>query len=297
MSKVAIIGAGNIGRAIAEIIRPKKPHIEFWDKDPSKAPGQKELREVIRGADFVFLCTPSWAIPEAVKEMKPHLERKTVIVSIAKGIEVKSGKTMDELLARILPQNQSFVLLSGPMLAGELVEHMGGSAMAASRSAAACKRIAALFSKTELHVQTTSDVRGTALAGVLKNIYALLLGAAEGMQSGWNAKGLIAAEAIREMGQIMPLLGGKKETATCPAGLGDLVATGMSPLSRNHQVGFALASGQNGPLTSEGTNSLPFILKRLGAKKKNFILLAIAADFIKHPAHGKKELKKFFTGA
>lgn len=296
MTKIAILGAGNIGRAIAEILKPKKAKIEFWDVDPSKVPGQKKLADIIPGADFIFLCVPSFAIPQATQDIKPYLTRKTIVVSIAKGIEVKSGKTIDALLATILPPKQPFALLSGPMLASELIGHQGGSAIAAAKDAPARSALSNIFHGTELHVETSSDVRGTAFAGVLKNVYAVLLGALEGMQLGWNAKGLLAAEALNEMSILIPLLGGKKHTATCSAGLGDLIATGMSPASRNHQTGYALATGAAEPSTSEGTNALSFVLKRLGRKREKFVLLMIAEKLISNPAHGKKALRKFITG-
>ncbi len=295
MYKIAIIGAGNIGRAVAAVVEPKKPRLEFWDKDASRVPGQNDLSAVLARADFVFLCIPSGAVAAAASNIKPRLARKTVVVSIAKGIDAKSGKTTDELLSRILPR-QPFALLSGPMLASELSRHMGGSAIIASRSASARRNLAELFAGTELHVETSADVKGIALSGILKNIYAIVLGAAEGMKSGWNAKGLIVSEAMSEMAEIIPLLGGRRGTATCAAGLGDLVATGMSPDSRNHQVGLALARGRSGHLDSEGANSLPFILRRLGSRRKSFPLLLIAAALLARPAHGKTELKNFFAG-
>lgn len=295
MRHIAIIGAGNIGQAIAHILKDGKTAIALWDKKPRKVPRQKPLASIIPAAQAVFLCVPSSAIAEAGEEVRPFLSRGAVIVSIAKGIEKRSGKTIDKLLSGTLP-GQPVLLLSGPMLAAELLAGSGGAAIAASKSASARALIADLFRKTELHVRTSKDVQGTAIAGVLKNIYALLLGALDGMGYGWNAKGLLAGEILNEMADILPLLGGSRETAHSPAGFGDLIATGMSPASRNHQVGSVLATGSKGPRASEGTASLPFITKRLGKRTKRFPLLVIAERLLKHPAKGRKALLGFIRG-
>ena len=173
---------------------------------------------------------------------------------------------------------------------------LGGAAVIASKSAPAKRRLTELFRGTELHVRTSTDMRGTALAGILKNIYTLLLGASDGLGFGWNAKGLIAGEASNEMAAIIPLLGGKRETAHTPAGFGDLIATGMSPASWNYRTGHALATGAPGPKKSEGTGSVPLLRKRLSRNAKKFPLLSIAATLVANPPHGRTALKKFIRG-
>jgi glycerol-3-phosphate dehydrogenase (NAD(P)+) len=294
MHRIVIIGAGDIGKAIAHVLRPKKADIRLWDKEPGKVIRQGPLSARVTGAEIVFLCVPSFVVAEAAKAIRPFLNSRTLVVSIAKGIDRKSGQTADILLAKILPR-QPVALLSGPMLANELLKNLGGAAIVASKSAAARKCLLGMFRHTELHVRTSADVRGVALAGVLKNIYALVLGASDGLGFGWNAKGLIAGEAAREMAAILPLFGGERETAHGLAGFGDLVATGMSPTSRNHETGRLLVQAK--VQWSEGTASLPFIMKRLGSRSRRFPLLAIAATLLKNPNHGCKALKAFLQGA
>lgn len=290
---VLIIGAGKIGTAIARLIR-KNAKTAFFDVDPTKVPNQKPLSETAPSADVIFLCVPSWAVPEALGSLKKLLNKRTVAVSISKGL-AKNGETLDMLYRRLLPPGQPLALLSGPMLAEEIIGGLGGAAVAASGSATARGKLARLFRGSGLRVSLSKDTRGVALAGVIKNIYALSLGAAEGMSAGYNARGLLITQAVREMEEIIRMLGGDAETACGPAGLGDLVATGFSPSSRNHEVGRAFAQGSEGPRVSEGTVSLPVLVKRLGNRAKRFPLLAIVRKILQDPRHGTIELKKFIA--
>jgi glycerol-3-phosphate dehydrogenase (NAD(P)+) len=320
MPRVVIIGKGNIGNAIASILRPKKIDIAFWDTDPKKlfrahTPVRQKiltektggLAEIIPGADFVFLCVPSFAVPSVMLEIKPYLSRRTTcgecnrttIVSLAKGIDKKSGATMDELLDRTIPHS-SFALLSGPMLAGELSQAMGGAAVIASKNIKVQNAVARLFKNTELRVAISADIHGVALAGVLKNIYAIAVGAADGAKDGYNARGLLLGTAQSEIADIIPLMGGAQGTATIPALIGDLFATGMSPASNNHTFGVELVSGaRRGPkphLFTEGMFAAPFIAKRLGDRLHRFPLLGIAVVLVKQPKEGKKKLQAFLPG-
>lgn len=311
MPRVVIIGKGNIGNAVADILRPKKIDIAFWDTNPKKliykhpparqnflAKNLGELAEIVPGADFVFLCVPSFAVPKAVLEMKPCLSRRTVIVSLVKGIEKKSGATMDELLHRLVPRSP-FALLSGPMLAGELSQFMGGAAVIASKNIKARNAVMRLFKNTELRTAESRDIHGVALAGVLKNIYAIILGVADGTRNGYNAKGFLFGTAQSEIADIVSFLGGARETAGIPALIGDLFATGMSPASNNHALGAKLFSDvrhQKPPLSTEGMVAAPFIAKRLGNQARQFPLFEIAVMLMKQPKEGRKKLQAFLFG-
>lgn len=306
MPRIVIIGKGKIGNAIADILRPKKVDIAFWDIVPEKLTEKCPLAEIVHDADFVFLCVPSFAVPQAVLEMKLCLPRRTtrgernrtIVVSLSKGIEKKSGATMDELLRGIIPRF-AFALLSGPMLAEELSQSKGGAAVVASKDAGARNAVARLFEDTELHVSVSADIHGVALAGILKNIYAIVLGATDGMGSGYNAKGFLFGTAQSEMAKIIPLLGGARETVGIPALVGDLFATGMSPASNNHTFGAAICSGTQCPefpLFSEGVVTAPFIAKRLGARARRFPLFLIAVALVKRPKEGRKRLHTFLFG-
>jgi glycerol-3-phosphate dehydrogenase (NAD(P)+) len=188
------------------------------------------------------------------------------------------------------------------MLASELSQSMGGAAVAASKDVKARNAVARLFENTALHVATSGDVHGVALAGILKNVYAIVLGAADGMGNGYNAKGFLFGTAQSEMAEMLPLLGGARKTAGIPALAGDLLATGMSSTSNNHAFGASLASSraaQCGAKTSffaEGMVAAPFIAKRLGRHANTFPLFEIALALVEYPKEGIKKLDIFLFG-
>jgi glycerol-3-phosphate dehydrogenase (NAD(P)+) len=292
---IAIIGVGEIGSAIASLIKPSGVHITEWDKDPSKVPHQKTLEEVVRGTQAVFLCVPSWHLRDAVAEVRPFITKKTVIISLSKGVELGTELTVDALLAATLPKGQPMALISGPMLAEELVEGLPTAAVVATKDQTTFKRVVVLFKKSRLHLSWTRDLRGTAYAGVLKNAYALSLGIADAIPLGSNAKGWLVQRAIQEMTGIITLLSPKSdavEAAHGPAGLGDLVATGFSPYSSNFTVGRELVAGKGITKMSEGFISLPSLVDRLGSRMKKFPLFQTVSNIVVKKRNAKKEFAK-----
>lgn len=149
------------------------------------------------------------------------------------------------------------------MIAEEISKGMGGAAVVASRDAASAMIIRDALSSPSFSAIVGSDPQGVVLSGVLKNVYAMLIGASEGLGYGVNVKGWLLSESMAEMARIVGHLGGKEGTAYGPAGLGDLVATGSGSFSSNWRSGFDLASGKTPSKVSEGMSSLPELLKKL----------------------------------
>ncbi len=276
--RVVIIGAGRIGQAIAKILEKKNIPSEFFDTDVSKVPNQKPLAETVPHAGIIFLCVPSWCVREALKELAPHLREHAILVYLAKGIEEKTQKRVDELFAEALPRH-GHVLVSGPMLAEELINSLSGRGVCASLDHAAVSKVRSMFKDTNLFLEYSPDVRSVALAGVLKNVYAVGLGIADALELGSNFKGWYVGQAVKEMGQIIKMLGGDGEAASSCAGLGDLVATGFSPHSRNRGVGESLIKEGRAP-KGEGVVSLPSILEMVAPEVKKFPLLSALRDVI-----------------
>lgn len=271
-SSTVIIGLGEMGSALGTILKNKNIPVDFWDKNIEVVKDQKTLAEIIPSADFLFFCVPSSAMIEAVKATLPFLGPQTIIISLAKGIEGPSKDTMDKLLEKLLPNGQNFIILSGPMLAEELSAGMNSVAIAGTKNKISFEKLSELFENTNLFLEYSDDVHSVALAGVLKNIYAITLGVADGLKWGENQKGWLISKSLQEMAQLMILLGGKKEIIYGPAGLGDLMATGCSPYSSNHKVGEEVVkTGQY--LVSEGSKSLPIIIDLINANKEGFKIL------------------------
>jgi len=293
--KIAIIGAGEIGRAIEYLLKNKGFELNFWDKDQSKVPGQKTLEVLLPEAAFIFLCVPSWAMKYAVADVAKHIKESTSIVSLAKGIESQTHKTMDELISEVVPKNP-LVLVAGAMLAEEIMEDLGGAALAASKNKDAAEKVISLFENTGLKLYYSDDVHGAALASVLKNVYAFGLGIAHGLNWGDNMKAWLLTKAINEMREILKILGGKEETAMGPAGLADLAATGFSKYSKNHAMGEELVKTGKCSQTSEGYISISSIFALLSKKTKNFPLLSVLVQIILEQKDCKKVFEDFTSG-
>lgn len=272
MTHVAIIGAGAIGQALAHILDGNKENrLAMFDKDATKVTrAALPLQEVVRDAEVIFMCVPSWAMRDALVEMKAYVKKDAIVVSLAKGLEGMHKKTMDQLLTECLPLHR-IALLGGPMLAAEFMEDLPGVGYLATKHSEVAKRVSDLFAGTILSLETTQDVRGVALSGVLKNIYALGLGIAQGLSWGNNQKGWYLTAALGEMVAMVEQFGGKRETAYSLAGIGDLVATGFSEYSRNSQFGEEIArTGVCRHRQSEGYESLPLLLGLLKEERSAF---------------------------
>lgn len=275
------MGSGKLGSAFAHVLSKKRVRVEAWDVLPGKVPRQKPLEKIVPGAEAVFLCLPSWCLRDAAMKLAPLLSKKTAVVSVSKGLENGTLLTADALLHQTLPEGAPFVFLGGPLLADELLAGQPGTGVAASADPAARRMMERLFSGTRLRIETTDDVAGTVWSAILKNVYAIGLGMTEGLGWGANARGWFVAAAVQEAGDILVDLGGRRETFHGTAGVGDLVATGFSPHSKNRTLGEHWAKTGKAPHESEGKISLKPLLKILGARaKKRRLLMALKATLL-----------------
>lgn len=289
---IVIIGAGEIGCAIKSVLKRRGTAIFLFDKNPAKMPEQKSLAEIIPETDFLFFCIPSWVLNTAIKDVLLYLNPKTVVISLSKGIEEKTHQTSDEILARALPKNQRFALLHGPMIAEEITKGMAGVGVVATARKETFELLNELFRNSNLILEHSEEVHSVALAGVLKNIYSIALGIADGLNWSGNQKGWLVSLAINEMAKILEILGGKKEIAYGAAGLGDLIATGYSPHSRNRKVGEEVAKTGKCCLESEGQISLQSLLELLGERKNIFPLLIALENILMSHQNAKEVFER-----
>ncbi|PIR87450.1 MAG: hypothetical protein COU11_00330 [Candidatus Harrisonbacteria bacterium CG10_big_fil_rev_8_21_14_0_10_49_15] len=265
MDNVVIVGAGRLGRAL-ECILKERAGLELWDTDFAKHPEQKELAEIIPTAGFVLVCTPSWTLREALSQIKPLLDPMAVVILFQKGIEEQTLKLSPEIGRDVLGEEQPIAYIGGPMMAEECLLGQHSFGVVASQKEEALTPVLELFSGSTLRLESSSDLRGVPLAGVLKNVYSFVLGLATGLGWGKNACGWLAGRSIAEMDILMEKLGGDVETVYGPAGIADFIATAFNADSRNRTHGAELASRGSSVLESEGARSLPALLEMVPAE-------------------------------
>ena len=204
-------------------------------------------------APIVLLVVPAQTMGENVRRLAPHLRPEQVLVSASKGLEIGSALRMSEVIARELdafPPDR-ICALSGPNLAKEVAARKPSLSVVAGRSIAAAESVQALFTAPHFRLYTSTDVAGVELAGALKNVIALGAGMCDGLNAGDNAKAALITRGLAEMARLGKAAGAEPLTFSGLAGIGDLVATCTSALSRNRTTGERLAQGKTLPQIQE----------------------------------------------
>jgi len=261
--RIMMFGMGEMGSALSSVLKKRGYAIDAWDRAPGRVERQKSLFEIVPRADILFLCVPSWCLPQAVKSIRPFMRPHTLVVGISKGLQKEKGETTHAFLTHELHVGQPIALFGGALLAEDIVRGMPGMGVVAGTHKAHRAAVLALFKNTNIRCMESSDVAGIAYASVLKNIYALGIGIAEGAGWGGNASASFAYTAFSEMEEAVRALGGKKDSVWGNAGILDLIATGFSSHSKNAEMGKLIAEGKRVPPASEGIVSLPQAMRLL----------------------------------
>ncbi|MFC1937394.1 NAD(P)H-dependent glycerol-3-phosphate dehydrogenase [Chloroflexota bacterium] len=204
------------------------------------------LSQAVSGVSAVIMAVPSQKMRQNIKRVAPYLDKSMLIVSVAKGLEVGSNKRMSQVIAEeIDPSFRSNIcVLSGPNLSKEICSGLPAVTVIAASREAVARKAQKLLNCPHLCAYTNTDVTGVELGGALKNIIALGAGMVDGLGYGDNVKAAFITRGLTEITALGMHLGASPLTFSGLAGLGDLVATCSSPLSRNHHVGVELAKGR-----------------------------------------------------
>ena len=268
MPKIAIIGTTSWGMTIGVVLAHKGLDIRLWartakeadklrDKgpDPHLLPGvtfppqlsvTSSLSEALAYVNAIILAVPSQSMRQNIISVKYYLNKSTLVISAAKGIEIGSNKRMSEVIAEeINPRfRRNICILSGPNLFKEIIRGLPASAVVAAEDESVARQAQKLLTTPSFCVYTNTDVIGVELGGALKNIIALGAGMIDGLDYGDNAKAAFVTRGLTEMAALGVALGASPLTLSGLAGLGDLMATCASSLSRNHYVGVELIKGR-----------------------------------------------------
>jgi glycerol-3-phosphate dehydrogenase (NAD(P)+) len=268
MRRVGVIGTGAWGTTLAIVLASKGFETTLWEHQAERAAEMErerqnrtflpdisfpfslrvttDIREAVTGRELVLLVTPSQRLRENTRAIAPHLAPNAIILSGSKGLEVGSLKRMTEVIAEELPEalRERVAALSGPNIAQEVARGLPSAAVVASSRREVAEAARETLNKATFRVYTTNDVIGVELGGALKNIIALGAGACDGWGYGDNAKAAFMTRGMAEIARLGIASGANPLTFAGLAGVGDLIATCASPLSRNRHVGLEVAKGR-----------------------------------------------------
>lgn len=258
---IGVIGAGAWGAALAKLLHENGNAVTLWDHDAALRdslrqgrserllPGVElprdwrvadELDRAAKGRECLVFALPSRAFRDVASRLTGSL---AILVSVTKGIECETGKTMTQVLEECLPGNP-VAALSGPSFAREVALGIPTSVVCACASDATARTVQGLFHRPEFRTYRTTDVLGVELGGALKNVMAIGAGVGDGLGYGDNSKAAMISRALAEMRRVGAACGAQPETFAGLSGLGDLMLTCFSQQSRNRQLGERLGRGE-----------------------------------------------------
>lgn len=264
MAEIGIIGAGSWGCALACVLGQNGHQVTVWSimeeeismlnrhyehvdklphvKLPKKTAFTCDLERTSKGKDLLVLAVPSVHTRSTAQKMAPYVRQNQIIVSVAKGIEENSLKTLTEIIAEEIPAADAAVMC-GPSHAEEVGAKLPTTVVAGSESKKTAEYIQGVFMNEVFRVYTSSDVKGMELGGALKNVIALAAGMADGLGFGDNTKAALITRGIAEIGRLAEKMGASAETINGLTGIGDLIVTCASRHSRNRKAGMLMGEG------------------------------------------------------
>jgi glycerol-3-phosphate dehydrogenase (NAD(P)+) len=264
--KVAVLGGGAWGGVLAAVASARGHDVALWEFDPAavvmlrrdrvsrrSVPGFRlpdavaifaDAGGAVTGRQLVIVAIPSELVRATLLGAAPNIAAGTVVVCASKGLEPDSGETMIEVLRAALPESRA-VVLSGPTFAQEVAAGLPAALVAASADVTAAGVVQTALGGERLRIYTSDDPIGVCVGGALKNVVAIAAGCCDGFGLGASARAALFTRGLAEMGRLADRKGGQPLTLAGLAGLGDLVLTCTGDLSRNRQVGMALARGES----------------------------------------------------
>jgi glycerol-3-phosphate dehydrogenase (NAD(P)+) len=265
--RISVIGAGTWGTALARLMCFKGHGVKLWAREPEvvrsirnrrinelflsdiELPGEilvtGGLVEAVDGAEIVLVVVPSQHFRGVVEGLVPHVPPKAFFVSATKGLEEGTCYRMSEVIGEVAPQYKARVVaISGPTFAREVVKEFPTALVAACEDTELAKIVQTEFSAPSFRVYTNNDIVGVELGGAVKNVIAIASGVGAGLGLGHNSLAALVTRGLAEISRLSEAMGGRRDTLSGLAGMGDLVLTCTAELSRNRSVGYELGRGR-----------------------------------------------------
>lgn len=263
----AVIGAGSFGTCLAMLSARANP-VTLWARDPALVEhiererrnprhlvefdlpdgirATSNLEEAVSGAELIVIAVPSQSLRDVMLRAAPHIAEGAILLSAVKGIEFETGMTMHQVLEDVLPEahHPRIACLSGPSFAREVAERKATVVTVACREEAYAIAVQTILSCPWFRCYSHTDVIGVEVGGALKNVIAIAVGMADGIEAGLNTRAALMTRGLREITRLAVALGADPATLNGLAGMGDLVLTCTGDLSRNRRVGLALGAGR-----------------------------------------------------
>ncbi len=286
INKIAVLGAGTFGIALARLLALKDLDVTVYSHSEDKVMKLREtnrhehfsdvllpsnikytsiLADALNDKQMIVFALPSTSIRQVARQAKKYMKDGQIIVDVSKGIEKDSLLTLSEVIKdEFNGLNLSYVVLSGPTHAEEVIKDMPTAIVSASEDENAAKIVQETFASNFFRVYTNSDIKGIEICGALKNIMAISAGICDGLGYGDNGKAALITRGLQEIKRLGSKMGCKEETFFGLAGVGDLIVTCTSKHSRNNRCGYLLGQGASVKeakeqigMVVEGLNALP----------------------------------------
>lgn len=291
--KVAVLGAGSWGTTVASLAC-RNAETTLWARDaavvgeinarhvnprylseftlPETLRATTSLPEAVESADVLVTGVPSHGLRAVLTEVEPHVRPWIPIVSLTKGLEQGTKLRMTEVIDEILPGHPTGIL-AGPNLAPEIMAGYAAAAVVAMADEHVARSLQEVFSSPRFRVYTNHDVVGCELGGALKNVIAVAAGMGTGLGVGDNTRAMVITRGLAELTRLGTAMGGDPRTFAGLSGLGDLMATCMSPFSRNRRVGEMLGQGMT---TDQIVKEMNMVAEGI---KTSAVVVELAAEY------------------
>ena len=303
--KVGVLGGGSWGTTVASLVSRNAP-VKLWARNedtvreintrhcnerylpgirlPEKVSASSDLAEVVAEADVLVVGIPSQNFRSVLAEVKESIRAWVPVISLTKGLEVDTRMRMTEVVEEVLPGHPVGVL-TGPNLAREIMEGRAAASVLAMQAGGNMNMLRPLFNSGLFRVYSNEDVIGCELGGVLKNIIAIAVGMGDGLGAGDNTRAGLITRGLAEVTRLGVALGGRAQTFSGLAGMGDMIATCTSDQSRNRFVGVQLGEGrsieeiiEDMVMVAEGVKTAPAVME---LAREHELSMPIAEDVYK----------------